>query len=139
MPFISIDGRELKKTRNLSASMDGQRGRILVPCKGHEDPWPYTQQPSPVLGKKRKEISLIDFDHVSQTNSTILNTFMSLHVLTEFGRRVGGGVGRRGGHKSSRWDWQSCPRSLGPTRSGCKVAIYAARDPLVERAQRIWR
>lgn len=42
--------------------------------------------------KKEKEISLIDFDHVSQTNSSILNTFMSLHVLTEFGRRVGGRV-----------------------------------------------
>lgn len=42
---------------------------------------------------------------------------MSLHVLTEFGR---------GGYKSSGWDWQSCPRSLGPPRSGCKVAIYAA-------------
>lgn len=42
---------------------------------------------------------------------------MSLHVLTEFGEE---------GYKSSGWDWQSCPRSLGLTRSGCKVAIYAA-------------
>lgn len=42
---------------------------------------------------------------------------MSLHALTEFGG---------GGHKSSGWDWQSCPRSLGPTRSGCKVAVDAA-------------
>lgn len=39
---------------------------------------------------------------------------MSLHALTEFGG---------GGHKSSGWDWQSCPWSLGPTCSGCKVAV----------------
>lgn len=53
---------------------------------------PTLHHPSLVLKQKRKskeEISLIDFDHVSQTNSSILNTFMSLHVLTEFGRRVG--------------------------------------------------
>lgn len=42
---------------------------------------------------------------------------MSLHALTEFGG---------GGHKSSGWDWQSCPRSLGPTRSGCKVVVDSA-------------
>lgn len=76
-------------------------------------PPPSALRRSPVPAAE-KQSQLIDFDPVSPT---ILHTFMSPHVLTEFGG---------GGYKSSGWDWQSCPRSLGPTRSGCKVAIYAA-------------
>lgn len=70
--------------------------------------------PVPPVPLVERHSQLIDFDRVSPT---ILHTFMSAHVLTEFGG---------GGYKSSGWDWQSCPRSLGPTRSGCKVAIHAA-------------
>ena len=51
---------------------------------------------------------LVDFGHVGQTNSSILDTFMSLHALTEFDRR---------GHKSVVWDWQSCPGSFSGRRA----------------------
>lgn len=80
---------------------------IRVLCRGPDPPPP----PVPLV---EKHSQLIDFDRVSPAS---LHTFMSVHVLTEFGG---------GGHKSSGWDWQSCPRSLGPTRWGCKVAIHAA-------------
>ncbi|MEQ2283217.1 hypothetical protein AMECASPLE_009056 [Ameca splendens] len=60
-----------------------------------------------------RQIKLIDFDPVSQTNSLILTTFMSLHLLSEFGE----------GRKSSGWDWQSCPQSHGQTITGWKVAV----------------
>lgn len=83
---------------------------IQVLCRV-PDPPPPLRPPVPAA---EKQSQLIDFDPISPTS---LHTFMSPHVLTEFGG---------GGYKSSGWDWQSCPRSLGPTRSGCKVAIYAA-------------
>lgn len=89
------------------------RWPIQVLCGGPDPPAPFPLRPPPFPAAE-KQSQLIDFDPVSPT---ILHTFMSPHVLTEFGG---------GGYKSSGWDWQSCPRSLGPTRSGCKVAIYAA-------------
>lgn len=103
--FISFKGRQPSFAQ---ACLRGRRRRTKVP---HRASTPF---PLPVAERQNY---LIDFGHVYQTNSAILNTFMSLHALTEFGG---------GGHKSSGWDWQSCPRSLGPTRLGCKVAVYAA-------------
>lgn len=78
------------------------------------------QGPDPLFSSscsRKAKTSSLTLAMSPRQNSSILNTFMSLHVLTEFGG---------GGYKSSGWDWQSCPRCLGPTRSGCKVAIYAA-------------
>lgn len=86
------------------------KSRLPSFCLG---PFQWTEEPD----QAPRILCLVDFGHVFQTNSSILNTFLSLHVLTEFGG---------GGHKSSGWDWQSCPQSLGLTRSGCKVAVDGA-------------
>lgn len=78
--------------------------------------------PSSVVTRQNK---LIDFGLVSETNSPILITFMSLHSLSEFGG---------GGRKSSGWDWQSCPWSHGQTITGWKVDVDSV-TPTVEGAQ----